>query len=64
MTTRIHAVFRNGVFEPSVPPEVAEGTEVELIVTTNRDSTSLADALDEIAQLPNEGPDIPNSAKW
>jgi predicted DNA-binding antitoxin AbrB/MazE fold protein len=56
MTTKIHAVYRNGVFQPSVPPLVAEGAEVELIVTTDNEPSSLADALSEIARLPAEGP--------
>lgn len=54
MTTRIHAVYRGGVFLPASPVAVAEGAEVELTVTVNgRDS--LADALEEIARLPQEG---------
>jgi predicted DNA-binding antitoxin AbrB/MazE fold protein len=56
MTTRVHAVYRNGVFQPSAPPPVADGAEVELIVTTSGEPNSLADALDEIARLPAEGP--------
>jgi len=56
MTRKIHAVYRNGVFFPSVPLPVAEGTEVELVVTSDGEPTSLADALDEIAHLPVEGP--------
>jgi hypothetical protein len=56
MTTRIHATYRNGVFLPSTPPPVADGAEVELIVTTDGEPNSLADALDEIAHLPAEGP--------
>jgi predicted DNA-binding antitoxin AbrB/MazE fold protein len=56
MTTKIHAVYRNGVFLPSVPLPVAEGTEVELTVISEGTSSSTADALDEIARLPMEGP--------
>jgi hypothetical protein len=56
MTTKVHAVYRNGVFLPSVPPPVADGAEVELIVTANSEPSSLADSLDEIARLPEEGP--------
>jgi hypothetical protein len=33
MTWKVHATYRNGVFLPSTPPPVADGTEVELIVT-------------------------------
>jgi predicted DNA-binding antitoxin AbrB/MazE fold protein len=55
MTTKVHATYRNGVFLPSTPPPVADGAEVELIVTTG-EPNSLADALDQIAQLPAEGP--------
>lgn len=57
MTTKVHAVYRNGVFQPSIAPPVAEGAEVELIITTNGESSSLADALEEIARLPLESPD-------
>jgi predicted DNA-binding antitoxin AbrB/MazE fold protein len=56
MTTKIHAIYRNGVFQPSMPPQVAEGAEVELIVTDKSEPVSLADALSEIARLPVEGP--------
>jgi predicted DNA-binding antitoxin AbrB/MazE fold protein len=56
MTTKVHAIYRNGVFLPSTPPPVADGAEVELIVTSGSESNSLADALDEIAHLPVEGP--------
>jgi predicted DNA-binding antitoxin AbrB/MazE fold protein len=56
MTTKVHAVFRNGVFLPSTPPPVAEGAEVELFVTTEGESESLAEALEKIARLPLEGP--------
>jgi predicted DNA-binding antitoxin AbrB/MazE fold protein len=55
MTTKVHAVYRNGVLLPSAPLPVADGTEVELTVTANGESNSLADALDEIARLPTEG---------
>jgi predicted DNA-binding antitoxin AbrB/MazE fold protein len=53
---KVHAIYRNGVFLPSTPPPVADGTEVELTVTANGEPCSLADALDEIAHLPAEGP--------
>ncbi|MGA2585146.1 MAG: antitoxin family protein [Tepidisphaeraceae bacterium] len=55
MTRKVQAIYRNGVFLPSVPVPVAEGTEVELTVTSKEPNT-LADALDEIARLPAEGP--------
>jgi predicted DNA-binding antitoxin AbrB/MazE fold protein len=56
MTTKVHAVYRNGVFLPSVPPPVADGTEVELLVTSKGETASLAEVLDEIARMPAEGP--------
>jgi predicted DNA-binding antitoxin AbrB/MazE fold protein len=56
MTTKVHAIYRNGVFLPSTPPPVADGAEVELIVTAGEGSNSLVDAFDEIAHLPPEGP--------
>jgi predicted DNA-binding antitoxin AbrB/MazE fold protein len=55
MTTKVHAIYRNGVLTPSVPLPVAEGTEVELVVTADVKPGSLAEALNEIAQLPAEG---------
>jgi predicted DNA-binding antitoxin AbrB/MazE fold protein len=57
MTMKVHAIYRGGVFRPDVPVPVAEGTEVELTVTSNGKSVSLADSLEEIARLPQEGPD-------
>jgi len=56
MTIKIHAVYRNGVCQPSVTPPIVDGTEVELIVITGGDWNCLVDALDEIARLPMEGP--------
>jgi predicted DNA-binding antitoxin AbrB/MazE fold protein len=53
---KVHAVYRNGVFLPSSPLPVAEGTEVELTVTSEGASGPLAEALSEIARLPAEGP--------
>jgi predicted DNA-binding antitoxin AbrB/MazE fold protein len=55
MTTRVHAIYRGGVFVPATRVPVSEGAEVELTVTSNG-SGSLADALEEIARLPHEGP--------
>jgi predicted DNA-binding antitoxin AbrB/MazE fold protein len=55
MTTIVHAIYQHGVFLPSTPPAIAEGEEVELIVTSGVEKASLADALDEIAGLPVEG---------
>jgi hypothetical protein len=55
MTTKVHAIFQHGVFLPSTPPPVADGTEVELIVSFGEEPNSMADALEEIARLPVEG---------
>jgi predicted DNA-binding antitoxin AbrB/MazE fold protein len=57
MTTRVHAIYRDGVFLPVVPVPVADGTEVELTVTPSNAAGSMAEALQEIARLPAEGPD-------
>jgi predicted DNA-binding antitoxin AbrB/MazE fold protein len=57
MTTKVHAVYRDGVFLPSAPPPLAEGAEVELVVTAETEPASLADALAEIARMPAEGAD-------
>jgi len=56
MTMKVHAVYKNGAFLPAAPVQVAEGAEVELTVTVNGDAASLADSLQEIANLPPEGP--------
>jgi predicted DNA-binding antitoxin AbrB/MazE fold protein len=56
MTTKVHAVYRNGVLHPAVPLPVADGAEVELTVTADEGPGSLVDALGEIARLPAEGP--------
>lgn len=55
MTTRVHAVYRGGVFLPASPVPVGEGAEVELTVTVNGQG-SLADALEQSARLPQEDP--------
>jgi predicted DNA-binding antitoxin AbrB/MazE fold protein len=56
ITTKVHAIYRNGVFLPAAPVPVAEGTEVELTVTSDGGGDSLADALAEIARSPAQGP--------
>jgi predicted DNA-binding antitoxin AbrB/MazE fold protein len=56
MTTKVQAIYRNGAFLPATPVPVAEGAEVELTVTVNGESSSLAEGLEEIARLPMEGP--------
>jgi predicted DNA-binding antitoxin AbrB/MazE fold protein len=56
MTAKIQAIYEKGVFRPSSPVSLPEGSEVELTVNSNADSTTLADELEKIAQLPIEGP--------
>jgi len=56
MTMKIHAIYRGGVFCPDAPVPVAEGAKVELTVTSNGNGGSLADSLEEIARMPQEGP--------
>lgn len=59
MATKIQAVFERGVFRPTDPVTIAEGTTVELTVTTDGPTPSagtLADALAEIAHLPLRSP--------
>jgi predicted DNA-binding antitoxin AbrB/MazE fold protein len=56
MTTKVHAVFRNGAFLPATPVSMPEGAEVELTVTTSDQQKPLVQALEEIARLPIEGP--------
>lgn len=60
MTTRIHAVYERGVFRPTDPVPIAEGTAVEITVSTEAESRATeggAAALLRIAELPLEGPD-------
>jgi predicted DNA-binding antitoxin AbrB/MazE fold protein len=57
MTTKVHAIFENGVFRPDTPVPLVEGSKVELIVESEPDPRKLADSLLEIAHLPPEGPD-------
>ena len=56
MTTKVHAIYRGGVFLPESPVPVAEGSEVELTVTQNAIAKTLADSLEEISRLPEESP--------
>jgi len=59
MTTRVHAVYREGVLRPALPLPLGEGAEVELTITSSEksdQSAGIADALAKIAQLPMEGP--------
>ena len=60
MTTRIHAVYEHGVFRPTDPVPIADGTSVELTVSTGANPQALDNAtaaLLEIANLPLEGTD-------
>lgn len=55
MTTKVHAIYRHGVFQHATPSPVAEGAEVDLIITTTDQADSVAASLEEIARLPIEG---------
>jgi predicted DNA-binding antitoxin AbrB/MazE fold protein len=60
MTTRIHAVYESGVFRPTEPVGIADGTAVEITVSTENSPQSPAKVfavLTAIPQLPLEGPD-------
>ena len=58
MTITLEAVYENGVFRPTQPISLAEGTRVEVVVTANEPGSqprSPAEILAEIAALPIEG---------
>jgi predicted DNA-binding antitoxin AbrB/MazE fold protein len=60
MTTRIHAVYERGVFRPTEPVTMADGTAVEITVSTEsipQTPNNSAAALSAIANLPQESPD-------
>jgi predicted DNA-binding antitoxin AbrB/MazE fold protein len=62
MTKTIQAVYAGGVFKPSEPIAIAEGTTVELTVSTEIPDAPVApevtrDALLRIAAMPRQGPD-------
>jgi predicted DNA-binding antitoxin AbrB/MazE fold protein len=56
MTAKIQAIYEKGVFRPTDPVPLAEGSAVELIVNSDSDSQPLVEALKEISRLPIEGP--------
>jgi predicted DNA-binding antitoxin AbrB/MazE fold protein len=62
MTKTIQAVYADGVFKPSEPITIAEGTSVELTVRAEVPEAPVAaevtrHALLEIASMPLQGPD-------
>ena len=60
MTTHVKAIYENGVFRPTEPVRLAEGTSVEVLISqaeTPSPRPSTADQLRDIASLPSEGPD-------
>ena len=62
MTKSIQAIYQGGVFKPSEPVALADGTAVELIVHSDAEAgAASADAVralvEEMAALPLEGPD-------
>ena len=59
MTDRIRAVYEKGVFRPTEPVSLGEGTPVELFVDVQpleRPSAPLINALLEIARMPSRSP--------
>jgi predicted DNA-binding antitoxin AbrB/MazE fold protein len=44
MTTTINAVYQDGVFRPEVPPDLPEGTTVQLWVLTPKRSRLVGEA--------------------
>jgi predicted DNA-binding antitoxin AbrB/MazE fold protein len=61
MTKTIHAVYQGGVFKPSEPVSIADGTSVELTVRADAapaaaSAAAVRDFVEEIAALPLEGP--------
>jgi predicted DNA-binding antitoxin AbrB/MazE fold protein len=60
MTTHVKAVYENGVFRPTQPVRLAEGTKVDVVILqpdAPSPRPSVAEQLGEIARLPPEGPD-------
>ena len=62
MTRTIRAVYQGGVFRPSEPVAIEEGSQVELTVRAEGTAARLSrqpwnEFLAEIASLPAEGPD-------
>jgi predicted DNA-binding antitoxin AbrB/MazE fold protein len=60
MTNRIRAIYERGVFRPTEPVALKDGSRVDLefeVPTPPPDAKELAAALAEIAALPVEGPD-------
>ena len=60
MTNRIKAVFERGVFRPVEPVALEEGADVEISYERARElkpPQPLVAAIEEIAQMPLEGPD-------
>ena len=60
MTTHVKAIYENGVFRPTEPVRLAEGTAVEVLISqaeTASPRPSTVDQLRDIARLPSEGPD-------
>ena len=56
----VRAVYSQGVFKPAAPVSIAEGTEVELTISSGAPAgkpTAIVDALRHIANQPPEGPD-------
>ena len=60
MNRTINAIFENGVFRPTEPVPLSDGSHVELTVRTNERAASsngsAADLLSRLAALPMEGP--------
>jgi predicted DNA-binding antitoxin AbrB/MazE fold protein len=60
MTTSVRATYEKGVFKPSSPVPLADGTEVQLTITDGtpaNDPAGVVAELQRIAALPTEGPD-------
>jgi predicted DNA-binding antitoxin AbrB/MazE fold protein len=57
MTTAVDAVYQNGVFRPTTPPDLAEGTAVRLTIVSAPVPPDPAEAyrlIKAIADLPEE----------
>ena len=60
MTTTVRAVYSQGVFKPAAPVSIAEGTEVELTISSEAPTANgmaVLAVLRRIAALPPESPD-------
>ena len=60
MTAHFTAIYEHGLFKPTVPISLDEGSQVEVVIISKRagpDHRTPAEILAEIAELPTAGGD-------